>query len=226
MLGPDAPIDPGPGIFYDRPSLETTLSLSALFSKDARSQQRRCTHEKQLSNAPLFAPSDALAEDEAERLSTHLDALLQADLLGIPESQTIAYLARDPRIPSRGHPRLRARIARSSLWSCLSRSRTALRDAADGYRGHRAGEHTGDTDGRTGPRRLATLACLLAPRLYASAGNRPSLCAARESSLHPALLRLRARAQRSALRGAGRAPEPLAKTELYPALFAGLFSER
>ena len=35
MLGPDAPIDPGPGIFYDRPSLETTLSLSALFSKDA-----------------------------------------------------------------------------------------------------------------------------------------------------------------------------------------------
>ena len=35
MLGPDAPIDPGPGIFYDRPSYETTQTLSHLFSKEA-----------------------------------------------------------------------------------------------------------------------------------------------------------------------------------------------
>ena len=35
MLGPEAATDPGPGIFYDRPSLETTQSLSKLFSKEA-----------------------------------------------------------------------------------------------------------------------------------------------------------------------------------------------
>ena len=41
MLGPDAPIDPGPGVFFDRPSLETTGALSELFSKDAPAARPR-----------------------------------------------------------------------------------------------------------------------------------------------------------------------------------------
>ena len=49
---------------------------------------------QQISNAPLFSASDALPGPEAKALSAYLDSLHQVGLLGMPESQAVAYLAR------------------------------------------------------------------------------------------------------------------------------------
>ena len=180
--------------------------------------------KSQLSNAPLFAPSDALADDEAERLSTHLDALLQADLLGVPESQTIAYLAR---VTHEYRPEV---ILACALALRAPRFGHVCLDLAQPYATLQTA--TEDTEPANTPE---TLMAVPAPAdwrpLLASS---PLVSTHPQATDHPFVLRenllytqryfvyereLSAQLQERA----GRAPEPTAKTELYPALFAGLF---
>ena len=180
--------------------------------------------KSQLSNAPLFAPSDALADDEAERLSTHLDALLQADLLGVPEAQTIAYLAR---VTHEYRPEV---ILACALALRAPRFGHVCLDLAQPYATLQTA--TEDTDPANTPE---TLMAVPAPAdwrpLLASS---PLVSTHPQATDHPFVLRenllytqryfvYEKELNAQLLERAARAPEPPAKTGLYPALFAGLF---
>ena len=180
--------------------------------------------KRQLSNAPLFAPSDALADDEAERLSTYLDALLQADLLGIPESQTIAYLAR---VTHEYRPEV---IIACALALRAPRYGHVCLDLAQPYATLQTA--TEDTEPANTPETLMAVPDPADWRpLLASS---PLVSTHPQATDHPFVLRenllytqryfvYERELSAQLLERAARAPEPLAKTELYPTLFAGLF---